>query len=97
MAEWLRRVIRNHLGSSRAGSNPVQCAPFIATFSKSLNFSKSSKELAGLKIKVKVRGDLGHDAELMKTKLQKESFHRILRFLLYKILQKIIAGKILQL
>ena len=25
MAEWLRRVIRNHLGSSRAGSNPVQC------------------------------------------------------------------------
>ena len=26
MAEWLRRVIRNHLGSSRAGSNPVQCA-----------------------------------------------------------------------
>ena len=28
MAEWLRRVIRNHLGSSRAGSNPVQCAHF---------------------------------------------------------------------
>ena len=29
MAEWLRRVIRNHLGSSRAGSNPVQCALFL--------------------------------------------------------------------
>ena len=28
MAEWLRRVIRNHLGSSRAGSNPVQCDHF---------------------------------------------------------------------
>ena len=23
MAEWLRRVIRNHLGFSRAGSNPA--------------------------------------------------------------------------
>ena len=23
MAEWLRRVIRNHLGSSRVGSNPA--------------------------------------------------------------------------
>ena len=29
MAEWLRRVIRNHLGSSRAGSNPVQCDRFF--------------------------------------------------------------------
>ena len=28
MAEWLRRVIRNHLGSPRAGSNPVQCVLF---------------------------------------------------------------------
>ena len=32
MAEWLRRVIRNHLGSSRAGSNPVQCALFFIFF-----------------------------------------------------------------
>ena len=34
MAEWLRRVIRNHLGSSRAGSNPVQCALFYVDFEK---------------------------------------------------------------
>ena len=32
MAEWLRRVIRNHLGSSRAGSNPVQCALLFSYF-----------------------------------------------------------------
>ena len=32
MAEWLRRVIRNHLGSSRAGSNPVQCDHFLIIF-----------------------------------------------------------------
>ena len=29
MAEWLRRVIRNHLGSSRVGSNPARSAPFV--------------------------------------------------------------------
>ena len=23
MAEWLRRVIRNHMGSARVGSNPT--------------------------------------------------------------------------
>ena len=28
MAEWLRRVIRNHLGSSRVGSNPAHSVPF---------------------------------------------------------------------
>ena len=34
MAEWLRRVIRNHLGSSRAGSNPVQCDHFYVNFAQ---------------------------------------------------------------
>ena len=38
-------------------------------------FLKSMKELAGLKIKIKVKGDLGHDAESTKLKLQKESFY----------------------
>ena len=28
MAEWLRRVIRNHLGSSRVGSNPARSEYF---------------------------------------------------------------------
>ena len=28
MAEWLRREIRNLLGSPRAGSNPVRSEPF---------------------------------------------------------------------
>ena len=41
MAEWLRRVIRNHLGSSRAGSNPVQCElllpPILLDDSESMN------------------------------------------------------------
>ena len=29
MAEWLRRVIRNHLGSPRVGSNPADSALFL--------------------------------------------------------------------
>ena len=29
MAEWLRRVIRNHLGSSRVGSNPARSVLFF--------------------------------------------------------------------
>ena len=29
LAEWLRRVIRNHMGSSRAGSNPAGVADFV--------------------------------------------------------------------
>ena len=32
MAEWLRRVIRNHLGSSRVGSNPARSVPFLLLF-----------------------------------------------------------------
>ena len=32
MAEWLRRVIRNHLGSSRVGSNPARSVLFFARF-----------------------------------------------------------------
>ena len=40
MAEWLRRVIRNHLGSSRAGSNPVQCDLFLQ-ISRSKSQTKS--------------------------------------------------------
>ena len=29
LAEWLRRVIRNHMGFPRAGSNPAGVAPFL--------------------------------------------------------------------
>ena len=32
MAEWLRRLTRNQLGSSRAGSNPVNCGHFLHYF-----------------------------------------------------------------
>ena len=28
VAEWLRRLTRNQLGSARAGSNPADCALF---------------------------------------------------------------------
>ena len=28
MAEWLRRLTRNQMGSSRVGSNPTRSAPF---------------------------------------------------------------------
>ena len=30
LAEWLRRVIRNHMGSSRAGSNPAGVVDFAS-------------------------------------------------------------------
>ena len=29
MAEWLRRLTRNQMGSSRAGSNPADCEKFF--------------------------------------------------------------------
>ena len=32
MAEWLRRVIRNHLGLSRTGSSPVSVGSFFSLF-----------------------------------------------------------------
>ena len=32
MAEWLRREIRNLLGSPRAGSNPVRSVLFLINF-----------------------------------------------------------------
>ena len=32
LAEWLRRMTRNHLGSPRIGSNPVGCDLFDADF-----------------------------------------------------------------
>ena len=32
LAEWLRRVIRNHMGYSRAGSNPAGVADFCVLF-----------------------------------------------------------------
>ena len=35
MSEWLRRLTRNQLGSSRAGSNPAYCD----TFNHKLNFN----------------------------------------------------------
>ena len=28
VAEWLRRLTRNQMGYSRAGSNPAGCVPF---------------------------------------------------------------------
>ena len=31
MAEWLRRLTRNQMGSSRAGSNPADCEFFSAS------------------------------------------------------------------
>ena len=32
MAEWLRRLTRNQLGSSRAGSNPARVAAIVIFF-----------------------------------------------------------------
>ena len=41
MAEWLRRLTRNQLGLSRAGSSPVSVGlPIILTFSSCLSFFK---------------------------------------------------------
>ena len=31
MAEWLRRLTRNQMGSSRVGSNPADCVAISAT------------------------------------------------------------------
>ena len=67
MAEWLRRVIRNHLGSSRAGSNPVQCDYFIiGSILKKFSSFKSMTPVASKtfflnKIKLKLRSDLFND------------------------------------
>ena len=36
MAEWLRRLTRNQMGSSRAGSNPADC-DFVHIFLVSVN------------------------------------------------------------
>ena len=38
MAEWLRRLTRNQMGSSRAGSNPADC-DFVHIFELSVNAS----------------------------------------------------------
>ena len=40
MAEWLRREIRNLLGSPRAGSNPVRSVHFDSFFPDPLNTDK---------------------------------------------------------
>ena len=41
VAEWLRRLTRNQLGLSRAGSSPVSVGlPIILTFSSCLSFFK---------------------------------------------------------
>ena len=53
MAEWLRRVIRNHLGSSRAGSNPVQCVLFIISYHHFKKISSTeATELAPFSVQV---------------------------------------------
>ena len=66
MAEWLRRVIRNHLGSSRAGSNPVQCACFFDSILRKFSSFSSMMPVASKtfflnKIKLKLRSDLFND------------------------------------
>ena len=45
VAEWLRRLTRNQLGSARTGSNPVHCGILFLSFSVQLFFLTSSLDL----------------------------------------------------
>ena len=40
MAEWLRRLARNQMGSTRAGSNPADCDFFTFEFEYVLKFER---------------------------------------------------------
>ena len=56
VAEWLRRVIRNHLGSPRVGSNPADSDHFLfitVTFGQETNCRISSSYI-GLEINNKL-------------------------------------------
>ncbi len=43
VAEWLRRLTRNQLGSARAGSNPADCVTFLLHISPQVDSESNSQ------------------------------------------------------
>ena len=48
MAEWLRRLTRNQMGSSRVGSNPADCVNFLSQVIQKANVEQRQLELANI-------------------------------------------------